>query len=101
VTHEAVRKSRKAARRAAQQAGRVYLTGCAARLPRALAGLPENVSVVTAPPERAASAISSSVGAIGCLREALGQVLRSSPVDHDVLPIELLEDAPSQNVGER
>jgi len=32
VTHEAVRKSRQAARRAARSARRVYVTGCAANL---------------------------------------------------------------------
>ena len=32
VTHEAVRKSRQAARRAARTAGRVYVTGCGANL---------------------------------------------------------------------
>jgi threonylcarbamoyladenosine tRNA methylthiotransferase MtaB len=69
VTREAVRKSRKAARRAARQARRVYVTGCAARLPGAFDGLPDNVSVVTALPERAAEAISSAVGAVGCVRD--------------------------------
>src|SRR5919108_536648 len=43
VTHEAVRKSRQAARRAARRARRVYVTGCAAPLPRAFDGLPTNV----------------------------------------------------------
>jgi threonylcarbamoyladenosine tRNA methylthiotransferase MtaB len=69
VTHEAVRKSKKAARRAAQQARRVYVTGCAARLPGALDGLPDNVSVVTVLPERAPEAISTAVGAVGCVRD--------------------------------
>jgi threonylcarbamoyladenosine tRNA methylthiotransferase MtaB len=69
VTHEAVRKSRKAARRAARRARRVYVTGCAARLPGAFDGLPDNVSVVTVLPERAAQAISSAVGGVGCVRD--------------------------------
>src|ERR671925_908161 len=52
VTHEAVRKSRQAARRAARRAPRVYVTGCGARLPGAFDGLPTNVTVVGASPER-------------------------------------------------
>src|ERR671935_2171214 len=47
VTHEAVRKSRQAAARAARKHARVYVTGCAANLASdAFAGLPENVVVV-------------------------------------------------------
>src|SRR5919199_5492068 len=47
VTHEAVRKSRQAAARAARTHARVYVTGCAANLAgHAFAGLPENVVVV-------------------------------------------------------
>src|SRR5213596_3654685 len=52
VTHEAVRKSRQAARRAARRARRVYVTGCAARLPGAFDGLPANVDIVALPAER-------------------------------------------------
>src|SRR6266511_2402583 len=53
VTHEAVRKSRQAAARAARTHRRVYLTGCAANLTGdALAGLPENVVVVRQRSER-------------------------------------------------
>src|SRR5215210_1739546 len=47
VTHEAVRKSRSAAARAARMHARVYVTGCAANLGEgALPGLPPNVTVV-------------------------------------------------------
>ena len=46
VTHEAVRKSRRAVARAARTHGRVYVTGCAANLAGALRGLAENVVVV-------------------------------------------------------
>src|SRR5919204_4184303 len=47
VTHEAVRKSRQAAARAARTHRRVYVTGCAANLAGdAFASLPENVTVV-------------------------------------------------------
>src|SRR3954453_23326452 len=53
VTHEAVRKSRQAARRAARRARQVYVTGCAARLSGAFEGLPQNVKVLDAPNERA------------------------------------------------
>jgi threonylcarbamoyladenosine tRNA methylthiotransferase MtaB len=72
VTHEAVRKSRKAARQAARRAGRVYLTGCAASLPGALDGLPDNVTVVSLPSERTAAFVASDVGAIGCLNADFG-----------------------------
>ena len=47
VTHEAVRKSRHAASRAARTHARVYVTGCGANLAAdGFAGLPENVVVV-------------------------------------------------------
>lgn len=69
VTHEAVRKSRQAARRAARHAGRVYVTGCGANLPGdAFAGLPANVVVVRGPSERAPDRVAGDVGAIGCVR---------------------------------
>jgi threonylcarbamoyladenosine tRNA methylthiotransferase MtaB len=73
VTHEAVRKSRQAARRAASRAGRVYLTGCAANLPGdALADLPANVTVVRLPSERTPAFVAGDVGAIGCVRADIG-----------------------------
>jgi threonylcarbamoyladenosine tRNA methylthiotransferase MtaB len=72
VTHEAVRKSRQAARRAARRAQRVYVTGCAARLPDALTGLPAKVEVVAAPAERTAAFIARDVGAIGCVQADVG-----------------------------
>ena len=68
VTHEAVRKSRAAARRAARSAKRVYVTGCAASLPGSFDGLPENVHVVGGPSERAAALVVESVGALGCVQ---------------------------------
>jgi threonylcarbamoyladenosine tRNA methylthiotransferase MtaB len=72
VTHEAVRKSRQAARRAARRVGQVYVTGCAARLPDAFAGLPENVTIVALPSERTAAFVAGDVGAIGCVRADVG-----------------------------
>ena len=69
VTHEAVRKSRQAARRAARRAERVYVTGCGANLEgEAFAGLPANVVVVRGRSERAAAWVAGDVGAIGCVR---------------------------------
>jgi threonylcarbamoyladenosine tRNA methylthiotransferase MtaB len=68
VTHEAVRKSRQAARRAAARARAVYVTGCAANLPEsAFAGLPENVHVVRLPSERTAEYVAAATGATGCV----------------------------------
>jgi len=73
VTHEAVRKSRQAARRAARTAGRVYVTGCAANLAGdAFAGLPPNVRVVPLPSERTAAFVAGDVGAVGCVRADVG-----------------------------
>ena len=73
VTHEAVRKSRQAARRAARRATRVYVTGCGANLAGdAFAGLPENVAVVRLPGERTPEFVARDVGAIGCVRADVG-----------------------------
>ena len=73
VTHEAVRKSRQAARRAARHAARVYVTGCGANLAGdALSELPENVTVVRLPSERTAARVAGDVGAIGCVRADVG-----------------------------
>lgn len=73
VTHEAVRKSRQAARRASRGAQRVYVTGCAANLAGdAFAGLPENVTVVRLPGERTPEFVARDVGAIGCVRADVG-----------------------------
>ncbi|HKO75192.1 MAG TPA: MiaB/RimO family radical SAM methylthiotransferase [Gaiellaceae bacterium] len=72
VTHEAVRKSRQEARRAARRARRVYVTGCAANLEGSFEGLPENVEVVGLRSERAADFIAGAVGAIGCVQAAVG-----------------------------
>ena len=73
VTHEAVRKSRQAARRAARGARQVYLTGCGANLVGdAFAGLPENVKVVRLPGERTPEFVARDVGAIGCVHADVG-----------------------------
>src|SRR4249920_252244 len=67
VTHEAVRKSRQAARRAARRAERVYVTGCAANLAGdSLSGLPDNVRIVRLPSERTPAFVADDVGALGC-----------------------------------
>ena len=68
VTHEAVRKSRQAASRAARSHRRVYVTGCGANLEGAFAGLPENVLVVRRPSEQTPTAVAGDVGAIGCVQ---------------------------------
>jgi threonylcarbamoyladenosine tRNA methylthiotransferase MtaB len=68
VTHEAVRKSRQAARRAARTARRVYVTGCGARLPGAFHGLPRNVTIVGVAAERTPAFVARDVGAIGRVR---------------------------------
>ena len=73
VTHEAVRKSRQVARRAARRASRVYVTGCGANLPGdAFADLPDNVTVVRLPSERTSAWVAGDVGAIGCVRADVG-----------------------------
>jgi threonylcarbamoyladenosine tRNA methylthiotransferase MtaB len=69
VTHEALRKSRHAASRAARTHRRVYLTGCGANLSaEAVAGLPENVVVLAGRSEEMPSAVAGAVGAIGCVQ---------------------------------
>jgi threonylcarbamoyladenosine tRNA methylthiotransferase MtaB len=69
VTHEAVRKSRHAASRAARTHGRVYVTGCGASLAAdGFAGLPENVVVVARRSEETPAAVARDVGAIGCVQ---------------------------------
>jgi threonylcarbamoyladenosine tRNA methylthiotransferase MtaB len=68
VTHEAVRKSRKAAARAARTHARVYVTGCGANLADAFHGLPENVTVVRRPSEQTPEFVAGHVGAIGCVQ---------------------------------
>ena len=72
VTHEAVRKSRQAARRAARRAESVYVTGCAARLRGAFDGLPTNVRVIGGPSERSAALVARDVGRVGCVRADVG-----------------------------
>jgi len=69
VTHEAVRKSRQAATRAARTHARVYVTGCAANLAAdAFAGLPANVTVVARSSEETPAFVAGDVGAIGCVQ---------------------------------
>ena len=69
VTHEAVRKSRQAATRAARTHNRVYVTGCAANLRRdAFSDLPENVTVVARRSEETPSFVAGEVGALGCVQ---------------------------------
>jgi threonylcarbamoyladenosine tRNA methylthiotransferase MtaB len=69
VTHEAVRKSRQAATRAARTHRRVYVTGCAANLAAdAFAGLPENVTVVAKRSEETPAFVAGDVGALGCVQ---------------------------------
>jgi threonylcarbamoyladenosine tRNA methylthiotransferase MtaB len=68
VTHEAVRKSRHAAARAARTHRHVYVTGCGANLEGAFAGLPANITVVARPSEETPAAVAGDVGAIGCVQ---------------------------------
>jgi threonylcarbamoyladenosine tRNA methylthiotransferase MtaB len=68
VTHEAVRKSRQAASRAARTHERVYVTGCGANLEAAFDGLPENITVIARPSEETPAAVAGDVGAIGCVQ---------------------------------
>jgi threonylcarbamoyladenosine tRNA methylthiotransferase MtaB len=69
VTHEAVRKSRQAATRAARTHERVYITGCAANLSgEAFSGLPANVTVVARRSEETPAFVAGDVGALGCVR---------------------------------
>ena len=62
VTAEAVAKSRKAVRRAARSAERVFVTGCAANLEGAFDGLEPNVTVVAARAEPTPDIIAEAVG---------------------------------------
>jgi threonylcarbamoyladenosine tRNA methylthiotransferase MtaB len=69
VTKEAVRKSRRAATRAARSHRRVYVTGCAANLATDdFAGLPENVTVVARRSEETPGFVAGDVGALGCVQ---------------------------------
>jgi threonylcarbamoyladenosine tRNA methylthiotransferase MtaB len=69
VTHEAVRKSRHAAARAARTHRRVYVTGCGANLADdGFAGLPDNVTVVARRSEDTPEFVAGDVGAIGCVQ---------------------------------
>ncbi len=69
VTHEAVRKSRQAAARAARTHRRVYVTGCGANLAADdFAGLPDNVSVVARRSEETPAFVAGDVGALGCVQ---------------------------------
>ena len=71
VTHEAVRKSRHAAARAARTHGRVYVTGCGASLAAdGFAGLPDNVVVVARRSEETPDFVARDMGPIGCVQAA-------------------------------
>jgi threonylcarbamoyladenosine tRNA methylthiotransferase MtaB len=70
VTHEAVSKSRQAASRRARSHRRVYVTGCAAKLEGAFAGMPENVTVIPSVGDEVAEAVAGDVGTIGCVQSA-------------------------------
>lgn len=73
VTHEALRKSRHAASRAARTYRRVFVTGCGANLsPDAFAGLPPNVTVIARRSEETPDAVAGDIGAIGCVRVDAG-----------------------------
>src|SRR5262245_34360468 len=65
VTHEAIRKSRQAAARAARIHRRVYLTGCGANLAgEAFAGMPDNVAVLPIRSEATPQAVAAELGAL-------------------------------------
>lgn len=69
VTHEAVRKSRNAAARAARTHSRVFVTGCGANLAAdGFDGLPGNVTVVRRRTEETPDLVSEAVGPIGCVQ---------------------------------
>jgi len=69
VTHEAVRKSRHAAARAARTHARVFVTGCGANLAEdGFTGLPGNVTVVRARSEQTPALVADAVGPIGCVQ---------------------------------
>jgi threonylcarbamoyladenosine tRNA methylthiotransferase MtaB len=69
VTHEAVRKSRHAAARAAREHQRVYVTGCGASLSAdGFAGLPDNVVVVPRRSEETPEFVARDIGPIGCVQ---------------------------------
>jgi threonylcarbamoyladenosine tRNA methylthiotransferase MtaB len=69
VTHEAIRKSRHAAARAARTHRRVYVTGCGANLAgEAFAGMPANVVVLPLRSEAATDAVAVDLGALACIR---------------------------------
>jgi threonylcarbamoyladenosine tRNA methylthiotransferase MtaB len=71
VTHEAVRKSRHAASRAARTHARVYVTGCGANLKAdGFSGLPENVVAVARRSEETPELVARDVGPIGCVDAA-------------------------------
>ena len=78
VTHEAVSKSRQTISGLARNHGRVYVTGCGARLEGAFAGMAENVAVVPQVGSEAVQAVAGDVGAIGCVQsEARRERLRA------------------------
>ena len=74
VTHEAVRKSRRAVARAARRHRRVYVTGCGANLAgAAFDGLADNVQVVARASEETPAAVAGDVGALACVQADAGR----------------------------
>jgi threonylcarbamoyladenosine tRNA methylthiotransferase MtaB len=67
VTHEAVSKSRQAVSRAARGTRRVYVTGCAANLEGAFAGV-DDAHLLAGPSELAPDAVAADLGALACTR---------------------------------
>ena len=98
VTHEALRKSRHAASRAARTHRRVYVTGCGANLSAdAFAGLPENVVVVarrseetpaSSPATSARSPASRPTrGSTACARSSRSRTAASFSCNFCVIPL--------------
>ncbi|MHB8858022.1 MAG: MiaB/RimO family radical SAM methylthiotransferase [Thermoleophilia bacterium] len=83
VTAEGEKQSRKEVRRAARRAGpqgRVFVTGCAARLrPEAFSGLAENVTVVAGEPREAAAAIAAVLNGLEPAADAGTATANSRP----------------------
>jgi len=71
VTHEALRKTAKAARQAARAGAKVYVTGCAANLGR-LDLAADGIEVLAARSEDAPGLVADRLGATGCVGPAPG-----------------------------
>jgi threonylcarbamoyladenosine tRNA methylthiotransferase MtaB len=78
VTAEAVAKSRKAVRRAARSADRVFVTGCAANLPAAgFERLAANVTVVRGPADTVPGLVAGQLGGLGCVGGSAPRFVRT------------------------